>query len=262
MLDLNIGTIIWEIVNFLIITVVLYFLVFKPMTKRAEARAIEKAENKAALERDLEEAAKRLREIDDRLSNLDEEVQVITDEAYSNSQILQRELLDATRQEADLILLNAVQEARKEQAIDIKKNQIDLVDTVINISNKTLRSVTPKSVHDALLEELHQTVWNLGKTDMRTVQNIRDALATRSTTIDVTLPYELTPQEHAKLLNTFYALADKEVDLNIIIEPKLIAGVKAHVGDIVLDNSLAAQLEALRDEVNKSLETFTMEEND
>lgn len=262
MLDLNIGTIIWEIVNFLIITVVLYFLVFKPMTKRAEARAIEKAENKAALERDLEEAAKRLREIDDRLSNLDEEVQVITDEAYSNSQILQRELLDATRQEADLILLNAVQEARKEQAIDIKKNQIDLVDTVINISNKTLRSVTPKSVYDALLEELHQTVWNLGKTDMRTVQNIRDALATRSTTIDVTLPYELTPQEHAKLLNTFYALADKEVDLNIIIEPKLIAGVKAHVGDIVLDNSLAAQLEALRDEVNKSLETFTMEEND
>lgn len=113
-----------------------------------------------------------------------------------------------------------------------------------------------------MLEELHQTVWNLGKTDMRTVQNIRDALATRSTTIDVTLPYELTPQEHAKLLNTFYALADKEVDLNIIIEPKLIAGVKAHVGDIVLDNSLAAQLEALRDEVNKSLETFTMEEND
>ena len=101
MLDLNIGTIIWEIVNFVIITVVLYFLVFKPMTKRAEARAIEKAENKAALERDVEEAAVRLREIEDRLSHLDEEVQVITDEAYSNSQVLQKELLEATRQEAD-----------------------------------------------------------------------------------------------------------------------------------------------------------------
>ena len=128
MLDLNIGTIIWEIVNFLIITVVLYFLVFKPMTKRAEARAIEKAENKAALERDVEEAAVRLREIEDRLSHLDEEVQVITDEAYSNSQVLQKELLEATRQEADQIMLDAVQEARKEQAIDIKKNQIELVD--------------------------------------------------------------------------------------------------------------------------------------
>ncbi len=262
MLDLNISTIIWEIVNFLIITVVLYFLVFKPMTKRAEARAIEKAENKAALERDVEEAAVRLREIEDRLSHLDEEVQVITDEAYSNSQVLQKELLEATRQEADQIMLDAVQEARKEQAIDIKKNQIELVDTVIKISNKTLRTVTPKAVHDALLEELHQTIWNLGKTDMRTVQNIRDALATRSSTIDITLPYEPTPQEHAKLLNTFYALADKEVDLNIIIDPMLIAGVKAHVGDIVMDNSLAAQLEALRDEVTKSLETFTMEEND
>lgn len=262
MLDLNLSTIIWEIVNFLIITVVLYFLVFKPMTKRAEARALEKAANKAALERDVEEAAEKLREIEDRLSNLDQEVQVITDEAYSASQVLQNELLEATRQEADQIMLNAVQEARKEQAIDIKKNQIELVDTVLTISNQTLRSVTPKSVHEGLLEELHQTVWNLGKTDMRTVQNIRDALATRSATIDVTLPYEPTPQEHAKMLNSFYALADKEVDLNIIIDPNLIAGVKAHVGDIVLDNSLVAQLENLRDDVTKSLETFTMEEND
>ena len=262
MLDLNIGTIIWEIVNFVIITVVLYFLVFKPMTKRAEARALEKAANKAALERDVEEAAVKLREIEDRLLNLDQEVQVITDEAYSASQVLQNELLDATRQEADQIMLNAVQEARKEQAIDIKKNQVELVDTVLSISNQTLRAVTPKSVHDGLLEELHQTVWNLGKTDMRTVQNIRDALVSRSATIDVTLPYEPTQQEHAKMLNTFYALADKEVDLNIIIDPNLIAGVKAHVGDIVMDNSLAAQLETLRDDVTKSLETFTMEEND
>ena len=125
MLDLNISTIIWEIVNFLIITVVLYFLVFKPMTKRAEARAIEKAENKAALERDVEEAAVRLREIEDRLSHLDEEVQVITDEAYSNSQVLQKELLEATRQEADQIMLDAVQEARKEQAIDIKRIRLN-----------------------------------------------------------------------------------------------------------------------------------------
>lgn len=261
MLDID-STIIWQIVNFVIISVVLYFLVFKPMTKRAEARALEKAAKKAALEQDRALAAEKLQEIETRLSNLDQEVQIITDEAYAASQALQNDLLEATRQEADLIMLNAVHEAHKEQAIDIKKNQGELVDSVLRISNKTLRSVTPRAVHENLLEELNQAIWNLGKTDMRMVQNIRDALVSRSATIDISVPYEPTAQEHGKLLNTFFALADKEVDLNIIVEPELIAGVKVHIGDIVLDNSLAAQLEALRDEVGQSLETLTTEQHE
>ena len=77
MLDLDLSTIIWEIINFLVLTVALYFLVFKPMTKRAEERAVEKATNRAALIADREEAANKLQEIDERLLNLDEEIQKI-----------------------------------------------------------------------------------------------------------------------------------------------------------------------------------------
>ena len=120
MLDLDWSTILWEILNFLIITVVLYFLVFKPMAKRAELRAIEKATLKAELEHDRAEAAVKLDEIDDRLINLEEEIQKISDEAYANSQILQNNLLEATHEEAKTILLNAVNESRKEHLVTSK----------------------------------------------------------------------------------------------------------------------------------------------
>lgn len=262
MLDLDLGTIIWEIINFLVLTIVLYFLVFKPMTKRAEERATEKAATRAALLADRETAALRLAELDERLLNLDEEIQQITDAACENSQIQQRDLLEATREEANQIMMEAVSEARKEQEVDIKRSQMDLVETVIKISKETLSQVTPPKVHDELIEELTRSIWNMGKTDMRMVQGLRDSLADRIPTVEVVVPRELSTEQEMKLVSTFNALADKEVDLEINIQQELVAGIKARIGDIVLDNSVGTHLNSLRDEINLKLETVAEPEDD
>jgi len=262
MLDLDLSTIIWEILNFLVLTVVLYFLVFKPMTRRAEERAIEKAALKAALQRDQMDAQLRLEELDERLLNLDEEIEKITDQAYLNSQIQQKGLLEATRVEAESIMMEAVGEARKEQEVDIKRLQNDLVETVIKISNETLREITPAQVHDQLIEEMTRNIWNMGRTDMRMVQNIRESLETRIPTVEIEVPRELTNEQQMKLINTFNALADKEVELEVSIRPELVSGIRARVGDIVLDNTIHAHLESLRNEISEKLETLAEPEDE
>jgi len=262
MLDLDLSTIIWEILNFLVLTVVLYFLVFKPMTRRAEERAIEKAALKAALQRDQMDAQLRLEELDERLLNLDEEIEKITDQAYLNSQIQQKGLLEATRVEAESIMMEAVGEARKEQEVDIKRLQNDLVETVIRISNETLREITPAQVHDQLIEEMTRNIWNMGRTDMRMVQNIRESLETRIPTVEIEVPRELTNEQQMKLINTFNALADKEVELEVSIRPELVSGIRARVGDIVLDNTIHAHLESLRNEISEKLETLAEPEDE
>lgn len=262
MLDLDLSTIIWEIFNFLVLTVVLYFLVFKPMTKRAEERAVEKAANREALLKDREGAAEKLQEINDRLLNLDEEIEQITEKAYENSQIQQRNLLEATRQEANLIMTEAISESRKEQEVDIKRMQSNLVDTIISISNDTLRETAPAEVHEQLIDQLTKTIWNMGKTDMRMVQGIRDSLAERIPTVQVTVPQELTTEQEMKLVNTFNALADKEVELDIQIKPELVSGIRARIGDIVLDNSIGTHLTSLREKISRHLETLAAPEDD
>ncbi len=262
MLELDLSTVIWEIVNFLVLTVVLYYLVFKPMTKRAEERATEKAATKAALQADREEAAFKLAELDERLLNLDGEIQQITDEAYENSQIQQRDLLEATREEANQIMINAISEARKEQEVDFKRSQMDLVETIIDITTDTLVRVTPESVHDDLIDELSRRIWNMGRDEMRMVQSLRDSLADRIPTVEVAVPRELTTEQQMKLVNTFNALTDKEVDIEISLQPELIAGIRARIGDIVLDNSVGAQLNSLRDDINLKLETLAAPEDD
>jgi F0F1-type ATP synthase membrane subunit b/b' len=262
MLNLDLSTILLEIVNFLVLTVVLYFFVFKPMTKRAGERAQEKAANRAALIADREEAARKLQEIDERLLNLDEEIERITDQAYENSQVLQHDLLEVTRVEANQILMDAVTESRKEQEVDIKRLQTNLVGTVVHLTNDALTEITPPKAHDDLLEEMTRTIWNMGKTDMRLVQSIRESLAERIPTVEIFVPRELTTEQHMKLLNTFNALADKEVELDVTVQPELVAGIKARMGDIVLDNSVKTHLENMRDEVSRKLETLVAPEHD
>lgn len=262
MLDLDLGTIFWEILNFLVLTVILYYLVFKPMTKRAEERAIEKAGLRAALQRDQMDAQQRLEELDERLINLDDEIEKITDQAYVNSQTQQKDLLEATREEAEFLMMEAVAEARKEQEVDIKRLQNDLTNTVIGISNDTLREVTPAQVHDQLIEEMTRNIWNMGRTDMRMVQNIRESLEERIPTVEVEVPRELTTDQRMKLMNTFNALADKEVELEITIRPELVSGIRARLGDIVLDNTIQAHLDSLRDEISAKLETLAKSEDE
>lgn len=256
MLDIDLSTIIWEILNFLVLTVILYFLVFKPMTKRAEERAIEKAALRAALQRDQMDAQQRLEELDQRLINLDEEIEKITDQAYVSSQVQQKALLEATRQEADNIMMEAVAEARKEQEVDIKRLQNDLVETVISISDDALREVVPPQVHDNLIDEMTSNIWNMGRNDMRMVQNIRESLEERIPTVEIEVPRELTTEQRMKLLSTFNALTDKEVELEVTIRPELVSGIRARVGDIVLDNSIYEHLQSLRDEISQKLETL------
>lgn len=262
MLDIDISTIIWEIVNFLILTVVLYYLVFKPMTKRAEERAVEKATLRASLAEDSKAAEERLAEIDERLMKLDEEMEIITDEAYENSQIHQRDLLEATQEMASQMMMNAVNEARKEHAVDIQRSQAELVETVLSISNDTLQEVTPPKVHDALVEDLMRSIWNMGKTDMHAVHRLRESLVDRYPMVEVSVPRELTVDQHNKLLNTFNALADTEVEINVTVEPKLVAGLKARIGDIILDNSIGSHLDSLSDEINQKLETLAVPDHD
>ena len=257
MLALDWSTILWEVVNFLVITVILYFLVFKPMAKRAEIRAIEKAQLKAELENDRAEAADKLEEIDDRLINLEDEIQKISDEAYAGSQLLQKNLLEATYQEANAIMMDAVQEARKEQLVDIRSNQTELVNTILAITKQTLITVTAPEVHSRLIDELTNNIWNLGKSDIRAVQTIRESLESRTPVVEISVPTELTTDQRLKLINTFNALADKEVDLEVSVIPEMVAGVKARIGDIVLDNSVGNQIDTMRDQVTRSLETYT-----
>ena len=63
----------------------------------------------------------------------------------------------------------------------------------------------------------------------------------------------MTPEQQALLSRTFAALADRQVNVEVKTDPLLAAGVRARIGDLIIDNSIAGQLDELHDAVALSL---------
>jgi F-type H+-transporting ATPase subunit b len=254
MLDIDLITILAEIINFLVVAVALYFLLFKPTVKRIEKRAQEKEEMMSNAKQTEKEAEEKLAQIEARLADIDNEIEARLEEAYQKAQSESEALLLETQKEAEKIIRDAEKEAEKRQNLEMEELEQELVDTILNISSQVLSKSTPDKIHEELVEELNQEIWDMGKSDMPQVRTIRDSLSERTPTINVVSAKELTPEQQRSLIRTFTALADRNVRMEIEIDPSLIAGIRCRMGDLVVENNLAVELEELRAEVLESLE--------
>lgn len=254
MLDIDLTTILAEIINFLVIAAALYFLLFKPTVKHIEKRAQEKEEMMLNAKQKENEAEEKLAQIEARLADIDKEIEARLEEAYQNAQSESEALLAETQKEAEKIIRDAEKEAERRQSLEMEELEQELVDTILNISAQVLSKSTPDKTHEKLIEELNQEIWDMGKSDMPQVRTIRDSLSERTPTVNVVSAKELTPEQQRSLVRTFSALADRNVNMEIEIDPGLIAGIRLRMGDLVVENNLAVELEELRAEVFESLE--------
>jgi F-type H+-transporting ATPase subunit b len=254
MLDIELTTILAEIINFLITAVALYFLLFKPTVKRIETRSKEKEEMLSNAKAKEQKAEEKLAKIEDRLASIDKEIESRLEEAYQKAQAESEALLQETQKEAERIIRDAENEAEKRQRLEMEELEQDLVQTILNISSQVLSKTTPEKTHEMLIDELNKEIWDMGKSDMPQVRTIRDSLAERTPTVHVVSAKELPPEQQRALVRTFSALADRNVNMEIEINPELIAGIRIRMGDLVVENNLATELAELRSEVIESLE--------
>ena len=254
MLNIDLVTISAEIINFLVLAVALYFLLFKPVIKRMEAQAREKEARMESIREKEAQAGQDLQIIEDRLTNIEVEIETRLQEAYKEAQGESQALLEATEKEAVRILQEAALEAAKQQQQEVKQLQKELVNSILKISGQVLSKTSPDVVHDNLIDDLTKEIWDLGKRDMRQVSAIRDSLSERTPTVIVSAARGLTPDQQRSLVRTFSALADRNVEMEIEVDPDLVAGIRVRMGDLVVENSLAMELDELKSDVVASLE--------
>lgn len=257
MLDIDLVTILAEIVNFLVLALALYHLLFKPIVKRMEETTKRRAELLISAEENDRMASEKLSIVETRLANIESEIEERIRSAQRRSQNESEALLEAALNEAEKILLETENEVKKFQEQEISIFHEDLVQSILKISGEVLHKTTPVSVHDNLIEELIQEIWDLGKGDMRQVKSIRDSLAERVPTVNVLTAKELSQDQQRSLMRTFGALADRNIQMEIELEPELISGLKVRIGDLIVENSVAMELNQLKPEVSEAIEEST-----
>jgi len=254
MLELDIPTIVFEILNFLALSVLLYFLLFRRVMQRVRERAREKEHILKEMQQEREEAKQMRRKLEEHLENVDHDISAIVAEAQEEMEEERRNIIQSAKEEAERILNEARAEADQIQhkAMDDFRQQI--FQTVTDISGYIIRNISPDEIHDHLVENLNERIWELGRKEMERVDTIRRSLDERSATISVETAKELSPEQQRELAKTLSALVDRDIDLDISVDPDLILGLRMRVGDTVITNSIAAELETIQEE---AYETFT-----
>jgi F-type H+-transporting ATPase subunit b len=253
MLSLDLATIVFQLINFVVLAAVLNRVLFQPILRRAAERTEEKerlirelAEERqavAALRASLEQQQAQLEE------EKDQRIARIHEEAESD----RRELLKDARTEAEKLLAEAQADSYRLQQQAMDDFHERLVRAIMDISGTIIGRVAPPAVHDALVQGLSERIREMGRSEMERVEAVRHSLGDREALAHVASARELSGEQQAQLARTLTALADRHVNIQLRIAPDLVAGLQVRLGDTVIDNSLAGQLEELRQQASVTL---------
>jgi F-type H+-transporting ATPase subunit b len=253
MLNLDLATIAFQIINFLILAALLYRFLFRPVMRELNQRAAAREQEARETAQEREDVAQLRAELEARLAGAEEEAEAIVARARERAQAENKEILQEAQGEVERILVEAHTDAQRLTSQTVGDFHDELLDAIVEISGQVIEQAAPPEVHDALVQQLCDRIWELGRSEMERVEAFRRSLGERAPTAYVKTARPLSPEQQGLLGRTFTALADRRVNLDLSIDPRLAAGMQVRLGDFVVDNSIAGQLDELREGVSEAL---------
>jgi F-type H+-transporting ATPase subunit b len=253
LLDIDFVTIIFQFVNFAVLAIGLYFLMFKPMMQRMRVRTATKIQLMEELNHDKDEAADIRRALEVRLSGAEQEASQIISDAREQAEAQRIEILNEAQVEVEQILKEAQVDAYRLKRQAINEFYDELLDTVLDVSNQMITRVSPPIAHDTMVQQLLDSVYEMGRSDMRQVEVLRQGLGERTPTVVAITARALTTEQQGLIVRTFSALADRNIHLDMNVEPALGLGLRVRIGDLVMENTIASQLSELKEIVGEAL---------
>lgn len=256
MLELDLATIVFEVINFLLLSALLYRFLLQPVLRRVQERAAEKERLMSEIAREREEVAALRADWEERLSRVEAEAAEIISQAEEKARQQSVALRQKSNAEAERILEQAQLEAARWRQQAVAEFHNELLDTILDVSAQVMAQTAPPSLHDALVQQLCDRIWHMGSQEMQHVETIRRSLRDREPTVYVTTARPLTTAQQGQLVRTFTALVDRNVSLEVNRDDDLVAGLRVRLGDLIVENSIIEQVAALREQVAERLNQY------
>jgi F-type H+-transporting ATPase subunit b len=256
MLDINLTTILFQMANFAIMAALLYFLLFKRVSTQVRKRKQQLAQIEAETKANLAVSEQAKAEAEKQLANAQSLIDEKISRAKSELEVNRFQIIDKTRKEAERIIKEAVATAEIEQMRSLEKYNDELTTTIIAIVKNLLHQYSPEVIHNSLVQQTSERIWELGKKEMDRVEAIRHSLHDREPTLALESAFPLSKEQQANLIRTFSALADKNLHLNMSISKELGSGIRVRLGDFIINNSLDALLHDIEQQAKQEVADF------
>lgn len=157
-MDLNFSTVIWAIINFLVILAILYKFAYNPVMKFLDNRSEEIANNIAEAERNRSESEALLKEYQEKIAQASNEAQEIIARANKVTEEERNRILAQTRDEAAALLERARQEIQRErdEALFALRQEVSTLAVMAaeKILSRNLSTEDNKRIVDDFLNEV------------------------------------------------------------------------------------------------------------
>ncbi len=238
-LGINLGYLLVQILNFLILFVVLRKWVFAPIINLLErrretiAQGVEDARIAAEARANAEDEAEKV------LAKAQQEAAQTVREAAGRGEQVEREIKEAAEAEAATIREAAVEEAEqiKEQALGELRGQVAAL--AIAAAQKVIGDSLDDKRQHALIEEFFSGV-KQGKVVVLEGESISGASA------EVMSALPLTKKEQEAVKKDVVSQLGTSATISFRVDPSILGGLVIRIGDKVLDGSVSGKLENLR----------------
>ncbi len=238
-LGINLGYLIVQVFNFLIILTILVAWVYRPLlnTLRQRRENIAKGLEDARIAAEARDNAEK--EAEKILAEAQKEAGQIVREATGRGEQVQKEIKEAADAEAASILEAARADAmqEKEQALGDLRGQVAAL--AIAAAQKVIGESLDEKRQHALIEEFFSGV-KKGKVVLLEGETVSGASA------EVTSALPLTKKEQDAVKKDVVGKLGDSATISFRVDPKILGGLVIRIGDKVLDGSVAGKLEDLR----------------
>ena len=252
MLEPHQATVVYQVINFVVLLFLLYRFLFKPLRKSLDQRAKTIADTVQKARDEESEAAQLQSQWEERLGQVEQQAEETLRAAEAEAYEQRTALLEETRAQADRLGEEMRLDLDRQRHEIVVGNYDDILDTIVGLAGNVVQSVTTRRTHDDLVTNFAASVFQMPQTD---VDEYRHLMAGRVPTAFVRTPVPLSPEQTKTLADTLSSLIDRRVELQVTVDAALIAGIQVRLADRLIDNSVRQQLTRIRSRVRRDLIT-------
>jgi F-type H+-transporting ATPase subunit b len=239
-LGINLGYLLVQIINFIILLVILRAWVYKPILnllenrKKTIAQGVEDARIAGEARANAEQEANRI------INEAQTHAGGIVKEATERAEVAAREVEEEARADAAKARDEALEQVKEERDRILSDLRGQVASLAIAVSNKLIgASLTDNEQRQRQLVDEFFSGFHEGRVQMMQGAELSGASA------EVISALPLTPQEQDRVKQEVLSKIGAQSTVAFRVDPKILGGLIIRVGDKVLDDSVAGQLSML-----------------
>ena len=238
-LGINLGYLLVQIFNFAILLVILTAWVYKPIINMIEKR-------RETIEKGLEDA----RVANEARANAEKEAEKVLAEAQTRASEVVREATERAEAAGRDVRSAAEAEAARAKGIALAEAQVEKENMLSDVRNQIAAlamAATQKLVGDTLDEKRQHALLDEFFSGVKAGKVlVLEHAEVAGNSAEVTSALPLTDAEQSTVKQDVLAKIGDQATVAFRIDPAILGGLIIRIGDKVLDNSVAGQLEDLR----------------